>query len=131
MYEAQLRRNAHITDELDVELGLADVIELLSFSRSFRAFDGRHPVGLLSSATFTPTVVSLCPDSQLSQTSSFVPADYAEVGIVDHLISRVGAKVDMFHDRNTFMVEMLDVLKKATPISVASKALYILLLFKA
>jgi DNA mismatch repair ATPase MutS len=132
---------------------LVDVIEPLSSSRSFHVVNGRHPtveVGLLSSGrSFTPNTVSLCPDSQLhiitgpnmagkstllrqtaliailAQAGSFVPADYAEVGIVDRLFSRVGAKDDLFRDRSTFMVEMLetaDILKKATPNILVSKS---------
>lgn len=63
----------------------------------------------------------------LAQAGSFVPADHAEVGIVDRLFSRVGAKDDLYRDRSTFMVEMLetaDILKKATPNSLVSEVLY-------
>jgi DNA mismatch repair ATPase MutS len=63
----------------------------------------------------------------LAQSGSFVPADYAEVGIVDRLFSRVGAKDDVFRDRSTFMVEMLetaDILKKATPNSLVSHLIF-------
>ncbi|KAI9462307.1 muts domain V-domain-containing protein [Lactarius psammicola] len=116
---------------------------------SFHVVNGRHPtveIGLLSSGRmFTPNTVSLSPDSQLhvvtgpnmagkstllrqtaliailAQSGSFVPADYAQVGIVDRLFSRIGAKDDLFRDRSTFMVEMqetADILKKATPRSL-------------
>lgn len=57
----------------------------------------------------------------LAQTGSFVPADSAEIGIVDRVFSRVGAKDDLFRDRSTFMVEMLeasDILRRATPNSL-------------
>ncbi len=53
----------------------------------------------------------------LAQIGSYVPADSAEVGIVDRVFSRVGAKDDLFRDRSTFMVEMLeasDILRRAT-----------------
>lgn len=53
----------------------------------------------------------------LAQIGSFVPADAATIGIVDQLFSRVGAKDDLFRDRSTFMVEMLEtseILKRAT-----------------
>lgn len=55
--------------------------------------------------------------SLLAQAGSFVPADYACLGIVDKLFSRIGAKDDLFHDRSTFMVEMLEtaeILRRAT-----------------
>ncbi|KAL4977773.1 muts domain V-domain-containing protein [Aspergillus desertorum] len=54
----------------------------------------------------------------LAQVGSFVPADYAEIGIVDQIFSRIGAADDLFRDRSTFMVEMLEtaaILKQATP----------------
>jgi DNA mismatch repair ATPase MutS len=57
----------------------------------------------------------------LAQTGSFVPADSGTLGIVDKLFSRVGAKDDLFHDRSTFMVEMLEtaeILHRATPRSL-------------
>lgn len=57
----------------------------------------------------------------LAQTGSFVPADHAVIGVVDKLFSRVGAKDDLFRDRSTFMVEMLEtaeILRRATPRSL-------------
>ncbi|KAJ7706453.1 muts domain V-domain-containing protein [Mycena rosella] len=111
--------------------------------------NGRHPtveLGLLTSGrVFTPNSVKLAPASRLhiitgpnmagkstllrqtaliavlAQTGSFVPADSAHIGIVDKLFSRVGAKDDLFHDRSTFMVEMLEtaeILQRATPRSL-------------
>lgn len=53
----------------------------------------------------------------LAQVGSYVPASYAELGIVDHLYSRVGSADDLFRDQSTFMVEMLEtamILKGAT-----------------
>ncbi|WFD17944.1 hypothetical protein MCAP1_000155 [Malassezia caprae] len=53
----------------------------------------------------------------LAQAGSFVPAEAAQVGIVDAIFSRVGAKDDLFHNRSTFMVEMsetADILQRAT-----------------
>lgn len=59
----------------------------------------------------------------LAQSGSFVPADRAEMGIVDKMFSRVGAKDDLFRDRSTFMVEMLEtaeILNRATERSLVS-----------
>lgn len=56
--------------------------------------------------------------SILAQTGSFVPAEYAEIGLVDKIFSRVGSADSLHHDQSTFMVEMLEtaqILKDATP----------------
>ncbi|KAI5786397.1 muts domain V-domain-containing protein [Peziza echinospora] len=56
--------------------------------------------------------------SILAQVGCYVPADYAEIGIVDQVFSRVGSADNLFRDQSTFMVEMLeasDILRKATP----------------
>lgn len=42
----------------------------------------------------------------LAQMGSFVPADAAEIGIVDRVFTRVGASDDLARGRSTFMVEM-------------------------
>ncbi|KAF1932457.1 DNA mismatch repair protein muts [Didymella exigua CBS 183.55] len=56
--------------------------------------------------------------SILAQTGSYVPAEYAEIGLVDKVFSRVGSADNLFLDQSTFMVEMLEtaqILKEATP----------------
>jgi len=44
----------------------------------------------------------------LAQAGSFVPAERAEIGVVDRLFSRVGAADDLARGRSTFMVEMVE-----------------------
>jgi len=44
----------------------------------------------------------------LAQVGCYVPADHAEVGIVDAIFSRVGSADDLYRDQSTFMVEMLE-----------------------
>lgn len=54
----------------------------------------------------------------LAQVGSYVPAAYAEIGVVDQIFSRIGAADDLFRDQSTFMVEMLEtaaILKQASP----------------
>nr|OQO16563.1 hypothetical protein B0A51_17015 [Rachicladosporium sp. CCFEE 5018] len=54
----------------------------------------------------------------LAQTGSYVPADYAKIGLVDKIFSRVGSADNLYQDQSTFMVEMLEtaaILKQATP----------------
>ena len=53
----------------------------------------------------------------LAQMGSFVPAESAEIGLVDRLFSRVGASDDLASGRSTFMVEMVEtaaILNQAT-----------------
>ena len=54
----------------------------------------------------------------LAQTGCFVPAEFAEIGLVDKVFSRVGSADNLYQDQSTFMVEMLEtaeILKQATP----------------
>ena len=105
-------------------------------------------MGLLSAGRqFTPNSVEMTPSSNLhvitgpnmagkstflrqtaliailAQVGSFVPADHARIGIVDRLFSRIGARDDLYRDRSTFMVEMLEtaeILRRATENSLVS-----------
>ena len=106
--------------------------------------DSRHPVveALLSGAPFVPNDVTLDNNSNrvaiitgpnmagkstymrqvalivlMAQMGSFVPASYAEIGVVDSIFTRVGASDDLASGQSTFMVEMNEVaniVKKAT-----------------
>ncbi|KAG1885681.1 muts domain V-domain-containing protein [Suillus subluteus] len=122
---------------------------VITDNMTYEVTNGRHPsveLGLLTSGrVFTPNSVVLDRASRLhiitgpnmagkstflrqaaliailAQTGSFVPADHAVIGVVDKLFSRVGAKDDLFRDRSTFMVEMLEtaeILRRATPMSL-------------
>jgi DNA mismatch repair protein MutS len=57
----------------------------------------------------------------LAQIGSFVPADAAQVGLVDRIFTRVGAHDDLAGGTSTFMVEMLEtatICRQATPRSL-------------
>jgi DNA mismatch repair protein MutS len=105
--------------------------------------DGRHPViETLGDAPFTPNDVALDPSSSqvviltgpnmsgksvfmrqtallviLAQTGAFVPARSARVGVVDRILTRVGAQDNQARGQSTFLVEMVEtasILRNAT-----------------
>jgi DNA mismatch repair protein MutS len=106
--------------------------------------DGRHPVveRLAARGRFVPNDVSLALDAErlwlvtgpnmagkstllrqlalavvLAQMGSYVPAKSARIGLVDRVLSRVGASDNLARGESTFMVEMretAEILRSAT-----------------
>lgn len=123
----------------------------ITLSSSIKIKDSRHPVVevLIKDTPFVPNDVNLdCENERvaiitgpnmagkstymrqialivlMAQIGCFVPASYAEIGIVDSIFTRVGASDDLASGQSTFMVEMSEVaniVKNAT-----SKSLLIL-----
>jgi len=57
----------------------------------------------------------------MAQIGSFVPADEAEIGLVDRIFTRIGAQDAIHAGQSTFMVEMIEtanILNNATPRSL-------------
>ena len=57
----------------------------------------------------------------MAQMGSFVPADSAEIGLVDRIFTRIGAQDEIHAGQSTFMVEMIEaanILHHATPRSL-------------
>jgi DNA mismatch repair protein MutS len=57
----------------------------------------------------------------MAQMGSYVPAEYAKIGIVDRIFSRIGAQDEIHAGQSTFMVEMIEtanILHHATPRSL-------------
>jgi len=57
----------------------------------------------------------------LAHIGSFVPAEHAEIGLIDRIFTRIGASDDISSGRSTFMVEMSEaanILHHATPNSL-------------
>ncbi len=112
-----------------------------------RIVAGRHPVveRMMPREKFIPNDVTLAHGAQviiltgpnmagkstvlrqiglivlMAQIGSFVPAQSAEVGVVDRLFTRVGASDNLVRGQSTFMVEMSEtsaILHSATPKSL-------------
>ncbi len=108
----------------------------VDFSSVIRLKASRHPVveTLLDSSRFVSNDVFLDNDENrvaiitgpnmagkstymrqtaliviMAQIGSFVPCDYAQIGIVDAVFTRVGASDDLASGQSTFMVEMSEV----------------------
>ncbi len=108
---------------------------------------GRHPVveKTQTDVPFTPNDLSFDEDARvlivtgpnmagksvylrqaalitlLAQIGSFVPADRAQIGLVDRIFTRIGAQDEVAAGRSTFMVEMVEtayILAHATPRSL-------------
>jgi len=57
----------------------------------------------------------------LAQAGCFIPAESAEIGLVDRVFTRIGAADDLTRGQSTFMVEMVEtanILRHATPKSL-------------
>ena len=106
----------------------------LNSSTALRITGGRHPVVERTlDVPFVPNDVYLDTETQqlllitgpnmagkstilrqialivlMSQLGSFVPAEAAEIGVVDRIFTRIGAQDDIATGRSTFMVEMTE-----------------------
>jgi DNA mismatch repair protein MutS len=117
---AVAHERAYVRPEIDTGLALEIV-------------DGRHPVLEAAGAPFTPNDARLDPaDAQImiltgpnmsgksvfmrqvalltlmAQMGGFVPARSARVGLVDRILTRVGAQDNMARGQSTFLVEMVE-----------------------
>jgi DNA mismatch repair protein MutS len=114
--------------------------------RAIAITDGRHPVLETGGVPFTPNDVTLDPERCqiviltgpnmsgksvfmrqtallviLAQIGAFVPARAAAIGMVDRVLTRVGAQDNLSRGQSTFLVEMVEtasILHHATPKSL-------------
>ncbi len=132
---AALAETAHRRDYVRPEVDASTALEIE---------DGRHPVveQLAAAGRFVPNDVALDADGErlwlvtgpnmagkstlmrqvaliviLAQAGSYVPAKRARIGVVDRVLSRVGASDNVARGESTFMVEMREtanILRNAT-----------------
>ena len=120
-----VRPKVHTGSHLKIKAGRHPVVEAVTQTGEFVAndveLDQEHRQVLLvtgpnmaGKSTYMRQVALI---TILSQIGSFVPAEEAEVSIVDRVFTRIGAADDLTGGRSTFMVEMSETchaLKEAT-----------------
>jgi DNA mismatch repair protein MutS len=136
---AALAEVAQRYDYARPEVDASDVLEIV---------DGRHPVveRFAAAGRFVPNDLQLEASGErlwiitgpnmagkstllrqtalitiLAQMGSYVPARRARIGVVDRVLSRVGASDNLARGESTFMVEMretAEILRSATPLSL-------------
>ncbi|SFJ50372.1 DNA mismatch repair protein MutS [Thermoflavimicrobium dichotomicum] len=124
-----VRPTLHTGDQLVIEAGRHPVVEAVTEEGTFVANDVELNVqdrqvllitgpNMAGKSTYMRQVALI---TILAQMGSFVPADRADISIVDRIFTRIGAADDLVGGRSTFMVEMAETchaLKEATPRSL-------------
>lgn len=99
---------------LRIEKGRHPVVEALAGGEPFVPNDvhldtGAHRLGIVTGPNMGGKSTFLRQTALvvlLAQMGSFVPAERAHVGVVDRILTRVGASDDLATGRSTFMIEM-------------------------
>jgi DNA mismatch repair protein MutS len=100
-----------VVERVSKERFVPNDVELSAHDRQLLLITGPNMAG---KSTYMRQVALL---ALMAQIGSFVPADEAEIGIVDRLFTRVGASDNLIAGQSTFMVEMTEtanILRSAT-----------------
>ena len=111
------RPTVNLTDKIEIKNGRHPVVEAVLKDNAFIPNDtnmdnARNQVAIITGpnmagkSTYMRQVALIV---LLAQIGSFVPADSAEIGIVDKIFTRIGASDDLASGDSTFMVEMKEV----------------------
>ena len=105
-----VRPELHESGDLDIEEGRHPVVEQTTqfVPNDLRMDDERHFLvvtgpNMSGKSTYMRQVALI---TLLAQIGSFVPAESADIGVVDGIYTRVGALDELAQGRSTFMVEM-------------------------
>lgn len=136
--EGPLKEMIAVMSELDVIVSFAEISFQRKYVRpqvddgdELRIVAGRHPF-VEQVGNFVPNDVTFTAEERvcvltgpnmagkstylrqnaliviLAQMGSFVPADFAHIGVVDKVFSRIGASDNIAKGKSTFMVEMIE-----------------------
>ena len=102
---------------IDIKNGRHPVVEQMIDHDLFIANDtyldnGKHCVSIITGPNMAGKSTYMRQSALIvlmAQIGSFVPADSADIGIVDRIFTRVGASDDLASGQSTFMVEMNEV----------------------
>ena len=99
----ELKQSRHpVVERLELENGFVPNDLLLDSDQQFLLITGPNMAGKSTLIRQAAHIVIL------AQMGSFVPADYAKIGIVDKVFTRVGASDNLAKGLSTFMVEMVE-----------------------
>ena len=123
------RPTVNLTDKIDIKNGRHPVVEAVLKDGAFIPNDtnmdnGRNQIAIITGPNMAGKSTYMRQTALivlLAQIGSFVPADSAEIGIIDKIFTRIGASDDLAAGDSTFMVEMKEVayiLNSATPKSL-------------
>ncbi|HAN44495.1 MAG TPA: DNA mismatch repair protein MutS [Ruminococcaceae bacterium] len=109
--------NVNLASEINIKEGRHPVVELLLSGAPFVSNDvvldnGKNQIAIITGpnmagkSTYMRQVALIV---LMAQIGCFVPAAYADIGIVDGIYTRVGASDDLSSGQSTFMVEMSEV----------------------
>ncbi|MGI4775618.1 MAG: DNA mismatch repair protein MutS [Janthinobacterium lividum] len=104
-----LRFNIEAGRHAVVERGLHKKSQ--SFIKNDCIFDAQDRIWLITGPNMSGKSTFLRQNAVitiLAQAGSFVPANKAEIGLVDKIFSRIGSGDDLLKGQSTFMVEMLE-----------------------
>jgi len=124
-----VRPTVNLTDKIEIKNGRHPVVEAVLKDGAFISNDtnmdnGKHQIAIITGPNMAGKSTYMRQTALivlLAQMGSFVPADSAEIGIVDKIFTRIGASDDLAAGDSTFMVEMKEVayiLATATPKSL-------------
>ncbi|MCL2838836.1 MAG: DNA mismatch repair protein MutS [Oscillospiraceae bacterium] len=127
--QGYIRPTVNLSDKIEIKNGRHPVVEAVLKDGAFIPNDtnmdcARNQIAIITGpnmagkSTYMRQVALIV---LLAQMGSFVPADSAEIGIVDKIFTRIGASDNLAAGDSTFMVEMKEVayiLASATPKSL-------------
>ena len=118
-------------DEIEIIAGRHPIVEKLiptgKFVKNNIVFDDKREIVILTGPNMSGKSTYMKQTALIiimAHIGSYVPANYAKIGVVDKIFTRVGASDDLVSGQSTFMLEMSEV---ANIVNNATKKSFIIL----